>query len=137
MRYEGPYFQEESYVSIWISKVELSQFPNDYFEERFDEEDEDKPLSQWCENFGFGHYDHDFIENIFSETSGNSIEGLLGSCSYQHSFSQSAVVKAKDLGIHHASLVRVFYDYAYQPSVTGIREDEYMIFLDSFPYEKA
>ncbi|MBD8514216.1 immunity 22 family protein [Photobacterium sp. WH24] len=135
MRYGGPNFEKKGFVSIWVSKVTLDEIPDDYFEERFGEDYEDTPLSQWCENFGFGYYDHDQIEDNGVEIGADTLDRILGECSYSKSYVEQAVSKAKEKGLGSASWIRNFFDFSYSPESTGIDEDQFMIFLGAFEYD--
>ena len=135
MRYGGPNFDKKGFVSIWVSKVTLDEIPDDYFEERYGEEYEDTPLSQWCENFGFGYYDHDQIEDNGVENGSDTLDKILGECSYSKSFVELAVSQAKKQGIESVSWIRNFFDCAYSPEATGIKEDNYMVYLGTFEYD--
>lgn len=136
MRYGGPDFDKKGFVSIWVSKVPLDEFPDDYFEERYGEEHEDTPLSQWCENFGFGYYDHDQIEDNGVETGADTLDKILGECSYSKSFVEQAVSDARMQGIESVSWVRNLFDCAYSPELTGIKEDSFMVFLGTYEYDE-
>lgn len=135
MRYGGPNFDKKGFVSIWVSKVTLDEIPDDYFEERYGEEYEDTPLSQWCENFGFGYYDHDQIEDNGVENGTDTLDKILGECSYSKSFVELAVSQAKKQGIESVSWIRNFFDCVYSPEATGIKEDNYMVYLGTFEYD--
>ncbi len=135
MRYGGPNFDKKGFVSIWVSKVTLDKIPDDYFEERYGEEYEDTPLSQWCENFGFGYYDHDQIEDNGVEKGTDTLDKILGECSYSKSFVELAVSEAKKQGIESVSWIRNFFDCSYSPDVTGIKEDSCMLYLGTYEYD--
>ncbi|MCL2915148.1 immunity 22 family protein [Shewanella corallii] len=135
MRYGGPNFEKKGYVSIWVSKVTLDEIPEDYFEERYGEEYEDISLSQWCENFGFGYYDHDQIEDNGVAKGSDSLDRILGECSFSKSFVDHAVSMGRKRGLDSVSWVRCLYDWSYSTSVTGINDDPYMAFLGFFEYD--
>jgi hypothetical protein len=135
MRYGGQNFDKKGFVSIWVSKVTLDEIPDDYFEERYGEEYEDTPLSKWCENFGFGYYDHDQIEDNGVEVGTDSLDRILGECSYSKSYVKQAVSKAKEKGLETVSWIRNLFDCSYSSESTGIDEDQFMIFLGAFEYD--
>jgi hypothetical protein len=135
MRYSGPYFDKKGFVSIWVSKVTLDEIPDDYFEERYGEECEDTPLSQWCENFGFGYYDHDQIEDNGVVKGTDAVDKILGECSCSMSFLELAVSDAMKQGVESVSWIRNYFDYSYSPDITGNKEDSYMVYLGSYEYD--
>lgn len=135
MRYDGPHFEKKGFVSIWVSKVTLDEIPEEYFEERYGEANDDVPLSQWCENFRFGYYDHDQIEDHGVETDQAPLDKLLGECSFSLSYLDQAVRDAKSQGLESVSWIRNLFDFAYDSSATGIHTDAYMIYLGTYEYD--
>jgi hypothetical protein len=133
-RYGGPHFQSDGYVSIWVAVASLSRIPDDYFEERYS--DEDLPLTKFYGDFGFGYFDHDFMDTNGSKGRGKSIDELIGACSYSSSFVEEAVAQAKRRGLEKSQYVVLLYDFKYDPKKTKVSKNAYMEFIGSFPYNK-
>jgi hypothetical protein len=133
-RYGGLDFDEEGIVSIWAGIVPLDEIPDDYFEERYG--DDDIPLTKFYEDFGFGWFDHDFVDANGSTQGPKSIERLIGECSFSSSFLKPAVEQARSLGIEMTQQINLLYDFAYDPGRSGTSKSAYMQFIGSFPYDK-
>lgn len=133
-RYGGPDFDAEGVVSIWAAVSPLSRIPDDYFDERYG--DDEIPLSRFCEDFGFGWFDHDFMDTNISEGRAASIEKLIGQCSYSSSFLDQAVAQANKLRLEKTQWVTLLFDFKYDPKQTGITKSKYVEFVGSFPYSQ-
>jgi hypothetical protein len=132
-RYGPPHFGKEGFVSIWVATVPLSQIPDDYFEENYG--DEEKPLTKFYGDFGFGYFDHDFMDTNGSKRTAKSISTLVGQCSYSSSFVDQTVGEAKRRGLDKTQHVILLYDFRYDPKKTKITKSPYMEFLGSFRYD--
>jgi immunity protein 22 of polymorphic toxin system len=132
-RYGPPHFRKDGYVSIWVAVVPLSRIPDDYFEEIFDDE---LPLTKFYGDFGFGYFDHDFMDTNGSKGRASSIEKLIGACSFSSSYVAQAVEQATERGLEKTQYVVLLYDFEYDPKQTRITKNSYMEFIGSFPYDK-
>jgi hypothetical protein len=133
-RHGGLSFDKEGVVSIWAGIVPLDAIPDDYFEERYG--DDDIPLTKFYEDFGFGWFDHDFADANGSTKGPKSLERLIGECSFSSSYLKPAVAQARSLGIETTQQVNLLYDFAYDPQRSGISQSPYMQFIGSFPYDR-
>ena len=133
-RYGEPHFQveDEDVVSIWAAAVPLSKIPADYFEENYDDE---RPLNHFCEEFGFGTYDHDFVDTNASENGPADIRELLAACSYGTSFADAAAAAAEKLGLARTEYVILLYNFRYEPKVTRVRKTSHLAFIGCFPFD--
>lgn len=131
-RFDGPHFSKEgsNIVSIWASKVSLDKIPDDYFEENYSEDD-DEPFNEFSSDFGFGFYDHDFVETAGEY--GTTNEEKLMYSSYGKSFCKEASLACDIPSVDYFFLM---YDFIYDPTVTGIKESKYFIFLGCFKFDK-
>ncbi|MBI1891274.1 MAG: immunity 22 family protein [Burkholderiales bacterium] len=130
-RYDGPHFHcEENLVSVWAAKCPISQVPDDYFEENYGGDDDD-PFNQFSTDFGFGYYDHDFVEGAALEKSA-PIEQIIETASYGQSFANDVKAGSEVKNTEHVFLM---YNFNYDPSVTGVRESKYYKFLGVFKYD--
>lgn len=98
-RYGPPHFNKDGYVSIWVAVVPLSKIPDDYFKERYG--DEEVTLTKFYGDFGFGYFDHDFMDTNGSKESAMPIEKLVGACSFSSSYVEEAVAHAKKRGLRN------------------------------------
>ena len=137
-RYDGPHFEveHEDVVSVWVATSPFDAIPEDYFLERYDEED-DQPFNRFSNDFGFGFYDHDFTE-AHSSDDGQPIpiQGLIEPCSYGKSFAVLVAVAASSLGIKESSSVFLMFNFKYDSAVTGVRESPFFKFIGVFPFEQ-
>jgi hypothetical protein len=127
-------FEAKGVVSIWVATVPRRQIPDDYFHEHYGRED-DEPFSQFSQDFGFGYYDHDFVDTNGVTDGPKPIERLFGECSYGASYLAQAVTAAKRQNLDKTEFVFLLHDIAYRPEVTGVSRSEYMAFLGSFRYD--
>jgi hypothetical protein len=127
-------FEAKGTVSIWVAIVPRRQIPADYFEEHHGRGD-DEPFSRFSEDFGFGYYDHDFVDTNGVTGRAKPIEQLLGPCSFSSSYLTEAVSAAKQQGLDRTAFVFLLHNIAYQPEVTGLSRSQYMAFLGSFRYD--
>jgi Immunity protein 22 len=134
-RYGPPHFNKAGFVSIWVSVVPLNRIPDDYFEENYGG-DEYVPLTPFYGDFGFGYFDHDFMDTNTSEGRATEIENLLGPCSYSASYVELAVAEAKRRGLEKTQSIVLLFDFKYDPDVSEITKSNYMEFLGSFVYDK-
>jgi hypothetical protein len=138
-KFDGPHFrvQNEDVVSVWAAAGPLADLPEDYFTENYGEDD-DEPFNRFSADFGFGYYDHDFVEAHGAEA-GRSVPvaELLGAASYGSSFRDEAARQAERLGVGRASFVFIMYNFRYDPAVTGVRDSEYLRFVGVFPYNRG
>ncbi|MCX7205603.1 MAG: immunity 22 family protein [Proteobacteria bacterium] len=131
-KFDGPYFRcDEDLVSVWIAKCPCSKMPVDYFTENYDGEDED-PFNQFSTDFGFGYYDHDFVEGSALIGSA-SIEDIIKKASYGHSF---AMEVSDTSDVKYSEHVFLMYNFNYSPSVTGVTESKYYKFIGVFKFNQ-
>lgn len=124
---------EQGKVSVWVNKVRVSDYPAEYLEENYDQED-DAPLCEWAGNFGFDFYDSDFMDVALEEGKPRPIRELVTGCSYVESFVdqlEAAAVKLKTPTANHAIFL---YDFDYTAMKEMIAEDAYMRFIGTFNY---
>jgi hypothetical protein len=105
--------------------------PSDYFIEDYDGEDED-PFNQFSTDFGFGYYDHDFVEGAALPGCA-SIDKIIEAASYGHSFATEVKAASE---IKNAEHVFLMYNFNYSPNVTGITESKYYKFVGVFKFDK-
>jgi len=134
MRYGGPHFEAEGFVSIWIGTFPSEEIRAEQLCERYGEEYEDEPLALWMGEFGFGWFDHDFMDTNGHGMAVGPLRELIESCSYAASFVNEAMKIAAQQGISETQFVMLLYDFRYDPSVTGITRGKYLQFLGAFPY---
>lgn len=94
----------------------LSHILDDYFEERYG--DEDVTLTKFYGDFGFGYFDHDFMDTNGSKGRAKSIGKLIGACSFSSSYVEAAVTQAKQRGLEKTQYVVLLYDFKYDPKPT-------------------
>lgn len=134
-RYDGPDFEveDEDVVSIWAAKCALADIPDDYFQENYGGED-DEPFNPFSTDFGFGFYDHDFVETYcMDDWRIVPIAELIEPLSCSSSFRDAAVRRAEDIGVGRSCYVFLLYNFKYDPAVTGVQESAYMRFVGVFP----
>jgi len=132
-RYDGPHFscEDNDVVSVWVAKCALSKIPDDYFIENYDGEDED-PFNQFSTDFGFGYYDHDFVEPMALEGSA-PLDAIINDSSYGKSFAKEAYAASTIKNTEHIFLM---YNFNYDPKITGVIESEYYKFIGVFKYDR-
>lgn len=133
-RYGPPHFNKDGFVSIWFAIAPLSRIPDSYFEERYG--DEEVPLTKFYGDFGFGYFDHDFMDTNASEGRAALIEKLVGECSHSLSFAKQVAAATRKRGLTKTQFVVLLFDFQYDPKKTMIRKSSYMEFLGSFPYDR-
>src|SRR5262249_3865823 len=125
----------EDVASVWAATCALADIPKGYFLPNYGGEDE--PFNPFSADFGFGYYDHDFVETYCTEDwRVVPIAELIAPLSYSASFRETAVRQAELLGVGHTSYVILLYNFKYDSAVTGIRESAYMRFVGAFPYDR-
>jgi hypothetical protein len=134
MRYSGHHFEREGFVSLWAGIFPSEEVRVSHLEERYDEEFEDQPLAEWTGEFGFGWFDHDFMDTNFDGLAIRPLRELLAPCSYSESFLERALAEAERQGVRETQFVLLLYDLCYDPNVTGISQGKYLQFLGAFPY---
>jgi Immunity protein 22 len=135
-RYGPPHFSDkENRLSIWIGRCPLAEIPDDYFKENY--ADEDQPFTRFSEDFGFGFYDHDFVEMNSSATGPKPVRDLLAGHSCSTSFLEAAATAAEQNGMKATELIFLMYDFEYDPKVTGIQQSKWLWFLGCFDYDKS
>ena len=72
-------------VSVWLGAFESETRLDRFFEETYDEEDEDAPISEFAHSQEQVFYDHDFIERGFNQ-SAQTVQQLLTGHSFSRSF---------------------------------------------------
>jgi hypothetical protein len=131
-KYDGPHFRcDEDVVSVWVAKCSISEIPADYFKEDYEGEDED-PFNQFSNDFGFGYYDHDFVEGAALQGC-TPIEKVIETASYGSSFAANVKAVSDIQSAEHAFLM---YNFAYDPTVTGVHESKFYKFIGVFKYDK-
>ena len=136
-RFDGPHFEaeDEDVVSVWVGVVPKSEIPEDYFEEHYSDDDGD-PFNAFSTDFGFGFYDHDFVEPAGSEDgSVVPIEDALADASYSKSYRGAVAKRAAELGITRSSFVFLMFNFKYDPAVTKITASKYFKFIGVFPFD--
>lgn len=130
---EYPIFSKENLniVSIWASKVDLEKIPSNYFEENYSE-DNDEYFNQFSSDFGFGYYDHDFIENAGKY--GDTNEEKLKLASFGKSFFKEA---SQACDLPNVDNFFIMYDFIYNSDFTGIKESKYYKFIGCFNFDKS
>lgn len=110
--------------------------PTDYFDEPYDGDD-DSPWNQFSSDFGFGFYDHDFVEADDADGRVIPVSELIRPCSYGTSFADAAARAAAQAGVPRSSFVFLMYNFKYDPRVTGTHESDCFRFIGVFPYDKG
>jgi hypothetical protein len=128
-------FEKKGVVSVWVATVPLSRIPKSYFEERYGDDDDEEPFTQFSEDFGFGFFDHDFVDTNASPGRAKSVEDLLGRCSFSSSYVAAATAEAKKRGLEMTQFVFLLYDIEYSPKRTKVSRSPFMEFLGSFRYD--
>lgn len=129
-KFDGPPFQcDEDVVSVWIAKCPISEIPKQYFAENYAGED-DEPFNQFSHDFGFGFYDHDFVEGAGLKVS-SPIAAIISSASYGNSFCQDVGTASAIKSSEHVFLM---YNFRYDPIQTGIDESDFYKFVGVFAY---
>jgi Immunity protein 22 len=126
-------FEKKGRVSIWVAIVPWTQLPKEYFEEHYGRED-NEAFTQFSEDFGFGFFDHDFVDTNGSKET-KLLEELLGECSFSSSYLGEAVAESNKRGLTKTSFVFLLYDIEYQPETTKVSRSSYMEFLGSFRFD--
>jgi hypothetical protein len=129
-------FEKKDIVSIWVAIVPWDQLPSVYFKEHYGRDD-DEPFTQFSDDFGFGFFDHDFVDTNGSPGQPEPIERLLGQCSFSSSYLQEATAEARKRGLGRTQFVFLLYDIEYQPKTTNVWRSSYMAFLGSFRYDST
>jgi len=127
-------FESKGMVSIWVAIVPWDRIPAAYFEEHYDRE-EDEPFTQFSEDFGFGFFDHDFVDTNGAPERAEPVKRLLSQCSFSSSYLEAAVAEARKRGLEKTHFVFLLYDIEYAPKLTNVRRSRYMEFLGSFRYD--
>lgn len=122
-------------VSAWLSKIDYTTLPADYFTENYD--DDDAEFNQFSADFRFGYYDHDIQETACSDDGAAKPlrELLRGSyaASYRDAMSNAAVAN----GYTESSLIWLMFNFNYDPKTSGVRETDEFLFLGVFPFDKS
>jgi hypothetical protein len=134
MRYGHPHFQAEGFVSIWIGTFPSEEIREEQLHERYGEEYEDEPLALWMGEFGFGYFDHDFMDTSSHGMEVRPLRELIEQCSYATSFVEEALQMAEQHGVSKTQFVMLLYDFRYDSSITGVIQGKYLRFLGAFPY---
>lgn len=137
-KYDGPDFDREGTVSIWVVTRPWNdpEFPEDYCVPNYGG-DEDEPLCDFTEDFKFGYFDLDKAESNYTDDgSMGGLESLLEPLSYSASYREKALEDAQRLGCDAASGAWLIFDFAYDPQITGITESRFLRFLGAFKYTK-
>ena len=136
-KYDGPDFEREGVVSIWIGVRPWNDpdWPEDYCVPKYGGEDED-PLCDFTVDFKFGHFDLDETESNYSDDGSMvDLELLLKEHSFSSSYLEKALEEARRQGCGAASAVWLILDFAYDPEITGVRESRFLRFLGAFEYD--
>ncbi len=130
-RYGPSHFSDkENRISIWIGVCPLIEIPEDYFKETYT--DQDQPFTHFSEDFGFGFFDHDFVEMNCSRSGRKSVRDLLPVHSYSASFLEAASTAAEQPGMDETELIFLMYNFEYDPELTGIKQSKCLRFLGCF-----
>lgn len=131
-KFDGPHFQcDECLVSVWVAKRPISEIPKKYFAENYEGED-DEPFNQFSQDFGFGYYDHDFVEGAGLKTS-SPVAAIISSASYGNSFCQAVGAASAIKNTEHVFLM---YNFRYDPIQTGVTESDFYKFVGVFAYSR-
>ena len=132
-KFDGPHFycENENVVSVWVAILPLNEIPDDYFEEDYGGDDED-PFNEFSSDFGFGYYDHDFVEANTLESC-SPINEILKECAYGNSFAEAAYQSSDIKNSEHVFLM---YNFNYDPEITGITRSKYYKFIGVFSYNE-
>ena len=136
-KYDGPNFDTKNdVVSVWISQVNYSEIPDDYWTPDPSDEDE-APWDQFSTDFGFGYYDNDFVESFCQDDhSKATIYEQLKYLSYSQSFIEEVEQSAREREISETSYVFLMYNFKYDTNITKIEKSNYFIYLGTFDYDK-
>ena len=137
MRYGPHHFDAEGFVSIWCGEFPTEEQREAQLRERYGEEFEDEPLAEWMGEFGFGWFDHDFMDANSDGLAWRSVRELIAPCSYAASYVEAAVGAAAQLGIHKTQTVLLLFDWRYDPAVSGVQQGRFLHFVGAFPYSKV
>lgn len=131
------YAVDEDIVSIWAATCPLADIPENYFEEKYLREI-DEPFNQFCADFGFDWYDHDFVESYCSDDwSSVPIGELLRPewSSASDQFRDQAIARAQERGVSVTPYVFAIYNFCYDPAKSGVSASRFMQFVGAFPFK--
>src|SRR5215203_243105 len=82
--------KEFEVVDVWLCRFPSAEAADAYFDEAYDEDDDDRPISQFASDMGERFYDHDFVERgEFHDPPVGDVATALAA----HSFSSSYLSK--------------------------------------------
>jgi hypothetical protein len=137
MRYGPHHFDADGFVSIWCGEFPTEADREAHLRERYGEEFEDEPLAEWIGEFGFGWFDHDFMDANSDDLARRPIRDLIVPCSYAASYVEAAVAAAEQLGIQTTQTVLLLFNWRYDPVATGVWQGRFLRFVGAFTYTKA
>lgn len=136
-RFDGPDFERAGVVSVWLAHVPHAEIPEDYFHEPYGEGEDDDPWNDFSSDFGFGYYDHDFVEAAGTEGfQPGPITDVLDGCSYATSFVDAVATAAAKLGLSESSFAWLMFDFAYDPTRARKSQSACLTFVGAFPYDQ-
>jgi hypothetical protein len=137
-KYDMPHFESNNnIVSVWLANTEYNEIPENYWVENYEGDDDDS-WNQFSNDFGFGRYDIDLVENFFDDKNYSKIPifNLLKYLSYSKSFIDEVIEKADKLLLQkESSYAYLIYNFEYDPLVTGISESSFFTFIGAFEYD--
>jgi Immunity protein 22 len=128
------HFDAPGYVSIWVGVFPSEEVKERQLRERYGDRRDGEPLAEWMGEFGFGWFDHDFMDINADGLSIQPLRALLAPCSYARSLLEDALRAADAQGISEAQIVLLLHEFRYDPRVTGVTQGNYLQFLGAFPY---
>ncbi|WP_165228678.1 immunity 22 family protein [Aquisphaera insulae] len=98
-------------VDVWLCRFSSDEEADAYFEETYDEDDEDRPISQFAADMGERFYDHDFVERgEFLDPPGDDIAAALGRHSFSSSYLADVVQQSRSASIAPFNLVLLVWN---------------------------
>jgi len=92
-------------------------------------------LNEFTLDFRFGDFDLDATESYYSDDgSMTDLEPLHTPLSYSSRYSGKAPEEARRVGCNRVSSVWLIFDFAYDPTVTGVTVRLFLRFLGAFPF---
>lgn len=88
---------EYQVVDIWVGLFSSDEVFDKYFEENYDEDDEDAPITQFAADMKVNFYDHDFFESAHHEKPSSDLAMLLKDHSFSSSYTPQAVAAYQKL----------------------------------------
>jgi hypothetical protein len=131
MANEGPV------VTVWLGRFASEERLEAYFEETYgDDEDDERPISEFAREQDETFYDHDFVERSFREAT-SSVRALLRGHSYASSFIAPVESRACELGLSDLNAVVLVWDRQVK-SPRSVRGPDYELqCIGTFPCDPS